>query len=105
MLVPARRPLSGQPGSGRVVLPSDLMLTLRCLGWRKRCSLSNPAWWLAQPFFMLPFPILLHWQERVESDGCHDCLRRLLQLRLGSLPMSDCLLHGAVRSVSLGNEE
>ncbi len=92
-------------GLGRVVASSDLVLTLPCR-LAETLRTSEPGVVVAPlPFFLPPFPILMHWHDRVESDGGNHWLRRLLEWRLGSMPMPDFLSHGAAPSVSFRIQE
>lgn len=76
-------------GLGRVVATSDLVLTLPCR-LAETLRTSEPGVVVVPlPFFLPPFPILMHWHDRVESDGGHDWLRRLLEQHLGDLPMPE----------------
>lgn len=73
-------------GLGRVVASSDLMLTLPSrLAESLRATQSGVV--LAPlPFDLPPFPILMQWHERVESDSGHGWLRKLIEQHLGALP-------------------
>lgn len=76
-------------GLGAVVASTDLVLTLPCR-LAEAIRASEPGITVAPlPFFLPPFPILMHWHDRVESDGGHDWLRQLLEQHLRALPMPE----------------
>lgn len=76
-------------GLAAVVASSDLLLTLPCR-LAEAIRQREPGVAVAPlPFFLPPFPVLIQWHDRVDSDGGHNWLRRLLEGSLGDLPMPD----------------
>jgi DNA-binding transcriptional LysR family regulator len=74
-------------GLAAVVASSDWMLTLPC---RLAAAMKGREPGIAVaplPFVLPPFPVLMQWHERVDSDGGNDWLRGLLTRHLGNLPM------------------
>lgn len=74
-------------GLATVVASSDLVLTLPCR-LAEAVRQSMPGLMVAPlPFFLPPFSVFMQWHDRVDTDGGHAWLRRLLDEQTAGLPM------------------
>lgn len=71
-------------GLDRVVAATDLLLTLQCRLCETLCASDAGLVVTPLPFVLPPFPIMMHWHDRVESDEGHHWLRQLLEQNLRS---------------------
>lgn len=82
-------------GLAAVVASSDWVLTLPCRLAAAMGRLEPGISAVPLPFVLPPFPVLMQWHERVDSDGGNGWLRRLLTTHLGDLPMPAPVLREA----------
>jgi DNA-binding transcriptional LysR family regulator len=74
-------------GLAAVVASSDFVLTLPCRLAAVMEKGEPGVTVVPVPFFLPPFPVLMQWHDRFDTDGGHGWLRQLLTRHLGHLPM------------------